>query len=567
MRIVCDNCGAKYQISDEKVRNKVFKIRCKRCAHVIVVRAGQQEQGEAAAVAAAEEPTRVADQAAVAAPAVDEPTDAIWYVVVNREQVGPLTREEVEARFASGDVDAETFGWAEGMGDWIRLGSIPEFAGLAAPAPAAPAVQAAPAMQAAAPVSVFSAPEPDEDVIASNNQADVGLFGREDDGFDEGPRVSSSRHLRGQRNENSVLFSLDSLAAEAEPRASGGGGMVSNTGGTEGSGLIDISALGSGAPMGGQASLDDAFGGGGGGFAPVPAAPAAAMPTYVTRSSGNGLKVALLVVGILLLLGAAVGGTMYFLNKDGGTPVAAAPTSAAAVGTEAVAIGAPPSAAPVTVASAAPATAAPATDAAPVVSAAAAAPATEAERPRRARGPATPPGPCWASRRPPATTRTSRRPPRRAHGRAGPVLRAARLASRAARAAKGGDEVDDLLGSLDGNRSAKAPARNDAPVAANNGGGGSDPMLPEKLSRQQILLVVKQNAGGIRSCKSQDPSASGTVMVSMVIDRSGSVSSANVPSGPFKGTPVGGCVEQKVKGFRFPQFRGEPMRINMPFGL
>ncbi|MEZ4467064.1 MAG: AgmX/PglI C-terminal domain-containing protein [bacterium] len=95
-------------------------------------------------------------------------------------------------------------------------------------------------------------------------------------------------------------------------------------------------------------------------------------------------------------------------------------------------------------------------------------------------------------------------------------------------------------------------------------GGGSDPMLPEKLSRQQILMVVKQNAGGIRACKSEDPSASGTVMVSMVIDSSGSVSSASVPSGPFKGTSVGGCVEQKVKGFRFPQFRGEPMRINMP---
>jgi predicted Zn finger-like uncharacterized protein len=38
MRIVCDNCGAKYQISDDKVRNKVFKIRCKKCSHTIVVR-------------------------------------------------------------------------------------------------------------------------------------------------------------------------------------------------------------------------------------------------------------------------------------------------------------------------------------------------------------------------------------------------------------------------------------------------------------------------------------------------------------------------------------------------
>ena len=38
MKIVCDNCSAKYQISDDKVRNKTFKIRCKKCSHVIVVR-------------------------------------------------------------------------------------------------------------------------------------------------------------------------------------------------------------------------------------------------------------------------------------------------------------------------------------------------------------------------------------------------------------------------------------------------------------------------------------------------------------------------------------------------
>src|SRR5690606_22445969 len=29
MKIVCDSCGAKYSIADEKVAGKVFKIRCK----------------------------------------------------------------------------------------------------------------------------------------------------------------------------------------------------------------------------------------------------------------------------------------------------------------------------------------------------------------------------------------------------------------------------------------------------------------------------------------------------------------------------------------------------------
>src|SRR5580693_608771 len=38
MKIVCDSCGTKYSIADEKVRGKVFKIRCKKCSHIIVVR-------------------------------------------------------------------------------------------------------------------------------------------------------------------------------------------------------------------------------------------------------------------------------------------------------------------------------------------------------------------------------------------------------------------------------------------------------------------------------------------------------------------------------------------------
>ena len=38
MKIVCDACSAKYSIADEKVRGKVFKISCKKCSNIIVVR-------------------------------------------------------------------------------------------------------------------------------------------------------------------------------------------------------------------------------------------------------------------------------------------------------------------------------------------------------------------------------------------------------------------------------------------------------------------------------------------------------------------------------------------------
>src|SRR5512139_419817 len=109
MKIVCDACQAKYSISDDKVQGKVFKIRCKKCSNIIVVRGGGGGAAEAAAPAAGEKEPRVYDyghEGGEAAPAAD---DAVWHVVINQDQVGPMTAVEVEQKFASGEIDAETY--------------------------------------------------------------------------------------------------------------------------------------------------------------------------------------------------------------------------------------------------------------------------------------------------------------------------------------------------------------------------------------------------------------------------------------------------------------------------
>ena len=49
MKIICDSCGTKYSISDDKVRGKVFKIRCKKCSHIIVVKGNAESAPPAAA--------------------------------------------------------------------------------------------------------------------------------------------------------------------------------------------------------------------------------------------------------------------------------------------------------------------------------------------------------------------------------------------------------------------------------------------------------------------------------------------------------------------------------------
>src|SRR5262249_41495153 len=129
MKIVCDACQAKYSISDDKVQGKVFKIRCKKCSNIIVVRGGANA-AEAAPPPQQEKETHVYDYGydGNQAPQGDE---SVWHVVINQDQVGPMTAAEVGQRFAAGEIDAESYIWREGFTDWLPLAQVEQFTALA----------------------------------------------------------------------------------------------------------------------------------------------------------------------------------------------------------------------------------------------------------------------------------------------------------------------------------------------------------------------------------------------------------------------------------------------------
>ena len=135
MKIVCDACQAKYSIADEKVQGKAFKIRCKKCNHIIVVRSG----GAQAASAVAEPKP---------APAEAQGT---WYIVVEGEQVGPLAEPDIAARLRRGEITGETLVWKEGLADWMKLSSVPELAQM-------PSSQATPGVQSTSAPAAEPAP-------------------------------------------------------------------------------------------------------------------------------------------------------------------------------------------------------------------------------------------------------------------------------------------------------------------------------------------------------------------------------------------------------------------------
>jgi predicted Zn finger-like uncharacterized protein len=332
MKIICDSCGAKYSIADEKVAGKVFKIRCKKCSNMIVVKS---DQAQAAAPAQLNtpsiQPTAMAapafQQAAVAQTSVtqsDPNGEPIWHVVVGGDQQGPFAPSQIGEMLTVGTIDWEAYVWREGFDGWVPARDVPElveavtgqpydssYSSSAGDAPAGGGFDDGPTADpegtavAASPFTGdfgggfgggegFGGEDPSDSGAALDALSGLGGGGAPASSFGSGsapfggaaaaPARTSSTDLfggspgaaqaspfggaaptsmpdqsamTGQRNENSVLFSLANLQALATESASSSMRPSKPGHATgEGSGLIDIRALASATGMGaGGASL------------------------------------------------------------------------------------------------------------------------------------------------------------------------------------------------------------------------------------------------------------------------------------------------------------------------
>jgi predicted Zn finger-like uncharacterized protein len=185
VKFFCEQCKAKYQIADEKVAGKTVRMKCRKCGHVIELRA---EVTESSAIAHAPAPAPSASAAssqggAASKPAAPKPParpppkpNALatsltstkpaaakserggalagafrsnvqrdeegsapfdmadlapgddWYVAVNGVPVGPNRVAEVRRKAALGAVTEESLVWQEGLDEWRPLKTFPDLA-------------------------------------------------------------------------------------------------------------------------------------------------------------------------------------------------------------------------------------------------------------------------------------------------------------------------------------------------------------------------------------------------------------------------------------------------------
>jgi predicted Zn finger-like uncharacterized protein len=571
MKIVCDACQAKYSIADEKIQGKAFKIRCKKCNHVIVVKVGAdgahvassgdrpRSTGSQAAVGGTEGQRTSGSHAVAAAPA----SEAVWHVVVDGEQVGPLAESEIVDRLRQGKVNSDTLVWKEGFADWTQFSAVPELTPLlakitrhpvkgaarstgqvravAAPVIAVPAVSPDPseADPFAAPTVV--SPAGTADLFASSVAPAAApaatspfLFGggTAQPAEPVAPRSSggngaSTTHLTGQRNENSVLFSLANLEALAMPAQSSNIRAPSASSNTEGSGLIDIRSM---AAM----TLGDSSG---------PGRSADALPTFSTPQFSPVAPVILplstsgppkWVYPVLVLLGIAMLAVGISIYKVVTAPPPGLPPPPPPAPPPAAVV--PPAAAP-----AAPAPAAPAAgETKPSTEEKAAAPVAEEKAKGSSskgdKGPRKKSGGDSASKGTGEGKRGSETPGGAEAGKPG----------------KKGRSIDDMLGEVGSKKSAPVEEAPKPP-----------PPKLVALTTSDIVTAMKGVQPKVQNCANQFKQP-GTASAQITVAAGGKVTSVNV-TGKFAGTPTGSCVEAAAKSAKLPAC--QPMTFPWPFTL
>jgi predicted Zn finger-like uncharacterized protein len=565
MKIVCDNCGAKYSIADEKVAGKVFKIRCKKCTHVIVVRGDQ---------------SAAADDAATSA-GFDYGGDAVWHVVVEGDQQGPFSPQQLGEMMTAGQIDWEAYVWKEGFDGWKPARDIPElvtaisgddadqgggdaafgadpFAGggggfggdsaFAAPAPQAARASADAGAdlfaQSDPASSPFGGPADDDGVVASAPS----------------PRVSQEQaSMTGQRNENSVLFSLSNLqalatggpsgapAASAGPKAAAAPAAKAGHATGEGSGLIDIRALASAtaAPASGGSSAkksdampDDLLAiGGSGGLGSSLGAPVLAPAAPEPEKNNKGLIIGLSVAGVAVI--GLLAALVVILSKEPEPVAAVAGAAPNAAGGELANPNAATPAVPAAagVAPAVPAVPAAATPATPATPAAMTEEPAEAEDDRRERSGST------SRRERPSGTSSMDSAPARAT--------AMEEAPAAMTTAMGGGNIDDLLDrALGGGSSPMAASMESAPAMSN---------LPEQPNRDDVGRALRSVSSRVESCGG---GTAGVANAAITFASSGRVSGVNVTGVP---PAVQSCVARGVRSAQVQPFSRPTFNVNFPF--
>jgi predicted Zn finger-like uncharacterized protein len=320
VKLSCPSCGAKYSIADEKVHDRLAKIRCRKCSATIIIDGKVSPPNVYTSDAGGSHAADADDGGGSAGgPAVGQ-----YSVDFGDNDQRTMSADDIAQAYRRGELTRDTYVWAEGMGDWTAIGEVPELASVldAGGAPAAPQPQ--PRAAARSGSGRGSAHDLFGGIETAGSEADVTT---------SAPQPAAPQIATGARNESSVLFSLSALTASAGTSPSAptkpSSSMVDNK--VDDSGLIDLKALTSSvanqAPVGplglGTAPLGMA--------APLGGITAPAISTDDHMPRQQGSKTGLYIAAAMVVVGVLIAGAIVFTSSKEAPAAAASAVTTPAV--------------------------------------------------------------------------------------------------------------------------------------------------------------------------------------------------------------------------------------------
>lgn len=122
MKFVCDRCQTRYTIADEKIRQRIVRIRCKNCGDVITLHSGEVVAGPQDASARLSSTIPVAPPEVRVSSKVSRPPlpRCEWFVAIDGIEKGPLSCAEAAKYIAALESGQVVHVWKEGMDEWKR---------------------------------------------------------------------------------------------------------------------------------------------------------------------------------------------------------------------------------------------------------------------------------------------------------------------------------------------------------------------------------------------------------------------------------------------------------------
>ena len=348
MKISCPACAAKYSIADEKVSDRLAKIRCRKCGATIVI--DGKANPPSVYTAAGEATTEASDDAG------DSQAAGLQFTVDFGEgDQRTMSVPEIVAAYNASQITQDTYLWADGFADWKPLAEVEEVVAAlnagSAPAAAAPWASAAASPARTAARTAGRAPAPDlfGGIDAAGSEDDVATSAPDHSsaprggggglGLGSSSASSGGGSGTGARNESSVLFSLSALTSAASrpsSRPMAPAVAPSAAANREDSGLIDLKALTAAATKS-ETSAAPALP-----TAPL-ISPLAASPLGIASPLGGGLsapahdygspqaknKTGLYIGGGLAVVAVAAVAIVFMLRPPPPPPAAAPPVAAA----------------------------------------------------------------------------------------------------------------------------------------------------------------------------------------------------------------------------------------------